>query len=150
MVVGPVAQAEPPLLRVLIVDDHPLFPELLLRLFQARDWIEVVGCAVNGRDAVAVASATKPDVVLMDIKMPLLDGIEATRRILQHRRHTIVLVLTSSDSSSDHERALAAGARVVLDKVIDPLELLAYLEEAYLERLAAPREPDGVLTTAPR
>jgi CheY-like chemotaxis protein len=148
MVVGPVAQAEPPL-RVLIVDDHPLFPELLLRLFQARDWIEVVGCAVNGRDAVAVASATEPDVVLMDIKMPLLDGIEATRRILQHR-HTIVLVLTSSDSSSDHERALAAGARVVLDKLIDPLELLAYLEEAYLERLAAPGEPDGVLTTAPR
>jgi CheY-like chemotaxis protein len=148
MVVGPEPQADPPL-RVLIVDDHPLFPELLLRLFQARDWIEVVGCAVNGRDAVAVASATKPDVVLMDLKMPLLDGIEATRRILQHR-HTIVLVLTSSDSSSDHERALAAGARVVLDKVIDPLELLAYLEEAYLERLAAPREPDGVLTTAPR
>jgi CheY-like chemotaxis protein len=148
MVVGPEPQADPPL-RVLIVDDHPLFPELLLRLFQARDWIEVVGCAVNGRDAVAVASATKPDVVLMDLKMPLLDGIEATRRILQHR-HTIVLVLTSSDSSSDHARALAAGARVVLDKVIDPLELLAYLEEAYLERLAAPREPDGVLTTAPR
>jgi DNA-binding NarL/FixJ family response regulator len=148
MVVGPEPQADPPL-RVLIVDDHPLFPELLLRLFQARDWIEVVGCAVNGRDAVAVASATKPDVVLMDLKMPLLDGIEATRRILEHR-HTIVLVLTSSDSSSDHARALAAGARVVLDKVIDPLELLAYLEEAYLERLAAPREPDGVLTTAPR
>jgi DNA-binding NarL/FixJ family response regulator len=148
MVVGPEPQADPPL-RVLIVDDHPLFPELLLRLFQVRDWIEVVGCAVNGRDAVAVASATKPDVVLMDLKMPLLDGIEATRRILEHR-HTIVLVLTSSDSSSDHARALAAGARVVLDKVIDPLELLAYLEEAYLERLAAPREPDGVLTTAPR
>jgi CheY-like chemotaxis protein len=142
--VSPVAEPEP--LRVLIVDDNPWYPELLLRLFHAQDWIEVVGCAVNGRDGVALASATKPDVVLMDINMPLLDGIEATRRILQRRRAT-VLVLTASVEPSEHQRALAAGARAVLDKAIDPMVLFAYLQDAYLP---ASGDPHGILTATPR
>ncbi|HEX4679660.1 MAG TPA: response regulator transcription factor, partial [Gaiellaceae bacterium] len=139
-------RAEPRPLRVLIVDDHPSYPELLLRYFQFQDWIEVVGCAVNGRDGVALASATNPDVVLMDINMPLLDGVEATRRILQRRRAT-VLVLTASAEPAEHERALAAGARAVLDKAIEPMDLVACLQEAYLEYLASSGDPDGILTT---
>jgi DNA-binding NarL/FixJ family response regulator len=142
------AQPERPL-RVLIVDDHPLFPELLFRLFHAHDWIEVVGCAANGRDGVMIASATKPDLILMDIDMPLMDGVEATRRILSNR-WTVVIVLTASSTTEDHQRALEAGARVVLPKDTDPEEIVAQLRDAYLERLTrTARHPQRVLATTP-
>jgi CheY-like chemotaxis protein len=118
---------------VLIADDNPLFPELLLSMCQRHDWLIVVGCAANGRDAVVLASATSPDVVLMDIDMPLLDGIEATRRILA-RQHAVVIVLTASADPPKHEAALVAGARAVLPKTIDPAVLIAHLESAYIER----------------
>jgi DNA-binding NarL/FixJ family response regulator len=123
---------DPPPLRVLIVDDHPLFPQLLLRMFQAHEWIEVVGCAVNGRDGVLLASATEPDAVVMDLDMPVMDGIEATRQILASQS-VAVLIITGS-SVSGHEEALAAGARVVLPKTVDPVVLIAHLQNAYLER----------------
>ena len=146
---APSNEADKPL-RVLIVDDHPLFPELLFRIFHDYDWIEVVGCAANGRDGVMIASATKPDVVLMDIDMPLLDGIEATRRILR-RRWTVVIFLTSSASPEDHARAAAAGARVLLPKDTDPERIVAHLRDVYLDRSARSkaRHPDGVLASAP-
>jgi CheY-like chemotaxis protein len=127
---GPLDEPQP--LRVLIVDDHPLFPQLLLRLFQAHEWIDVVGCAVNGRDGVMLASTTFPEVVVMDLDMPVMNGIEATRQILANQS-AVVLIVTGS-SSCEHEVALAAGARVVLPKTIDPVVLIAHLQNAYLER----------------
>jgi DNA-binding NarL/FixJ family response regulator len=129
--VPPLPEEDP--LRVLIADDHPLYPELLLGVCNRLDWVVVVGCAANGRDAVVLASATSPDVVLMDIDMPLMDGIEATRRILA-RSEAVVIVLTSSSDPSDHERALAAGARAVFPKTVDLGVLLGHLQRAYLER----------------
>jgi DNA-binding NarL/FixJ family response regulator len=126
--------AEQPL-RVLIVEDHPIYTELLLRSFQRHDWIDVVGCATNGRDGVVLASSAKPDVVLMDIEMPVMDGIEATKRILDRLAPT-VFVLTSSASAQHHTRALAAGARAVLPKTIDPALLIGHLQNVYLERTA--------------
>jgi CheY-like chemotaxis protein len=122
-------------LRVLIVEDHPIYTELLLRSFQRHDWVDVVGCALNGRDGVALASATKPDVVLMDIEMPVMDGIEATKRILDELSPA-VFVLTASVSAQHHGRALAAGARAVLPKTIDPALLIGHLQNVYLERTA--------------
>jgi DNA-binding NarL/FixJ family response regulator len=124
--------AEQPL-RVLIADDSPVYPELLLSTCRRHDWIQVVGCVANGRDAVVLASATSPDVVLMDIDMPLLDGIEATRRILA-AGSPVVLVLTASVEPADHAAALAAGARVVLPKTVDQGVLVAHLESAFRER----------------
>jgi CheY-like chemotaxis protein len=123
-------------LRVLIADDHPILTELLLRTFHSHDWIEVVGCAANGRDAVMLASAAKPDLILMDIEMPIMDGIEATRRILA-RMSTVVLVLTASAPQGDREIALAAGARAVLPKTIDPALLVGHLQNVFLEHAAA-------------
>jgi DNA-binding NarL/FixJ family response regulator len=129
-------------LRVLIADDDPLFPELLLGMCQRHDWIRVVGCAANGRDAAVLASATSPDLVLMDIDMPVLNGIEATRRILA-RSPVVVIVLTASADPEDLTGALAAGARAVLPKTVDPAVLVAHLRNAYLERGAfSERVPD--------
>jgi DNA-binding NarL/FixJ family response regulator len=120
-------------LKVLIVEDHPIFTELLLRSFHKHDWVEVVGCATNGRDGVVLAATATPDVILMDIEMPVMDGIEATSRILDHIS-PVVFVLTASASPQHHARALAAGARAVLPKTIDPALLIGHLQNVYLER----------------
>jgi DNA-binding NarL/FixJ family response regulator len=127
-------------LRVLIVEDHPIFTELLLRSFHRHDWVDVVGCATNGRDGVVLASTARPDVVLMDIEMPLMDGIEATSRILE-RMPAVVFVLTASANATHHARALAAGARAILPKTIDPALLIGHLQNVCLERIAASDGP---------
>jgi DNA-binding NarL/FixJ family response regulator len=132
---SPCAPAESPL-RVLIVEDHPILAELLVSTFQSHDWIEVVGRAANGRDAVALASALEPDLVLMDIHMPIMDGVEATRRILR-LMSTVVLVLTASAAQEERDRILANGARAVLPKTIDPVVLVGHLRNVYLERADA-------------
>jgi DNA-binding NarL/FixJ family response regulator len=132
-------EADEPL-RVLIVEDHPIFTELLLRSFHRHDWVEVVGCATNGRDGVVLASAARPDVILMDIEMPIMDGIEATSLILD-RMPAVVFMLTSSASAIHHARSLAAGARAVLPKTIDPALLIGHLQNVYLERIAAADGP---------
>jgi len=123
-------------LRVLIVEDHPSFTELLLRSFHRHKWVEVVGCAANGREGVVLAAATRPDIVLMDIEMPVMDGIEATRLIVD-RMPAVVFVLTASATGIHHQRALAAGARAVMPKTVDPALLIGHLQNVYLERAAA-------------
>jgi CheY-like chemotaxis protein len=120
-------------LRVLIVDDHALYTELLLRQLAPYEWIEVVGCAANGRDGVTLAAAASPDAILMDLDMPVLDGIEAIRRI-RLRSDVPVLVLTASASAVDRDRALAAGALAILPKTIDPYVLAAELGSVLLAR----------------
>jgi CheY-like chemotaxis protein len=112
-----------------------MYTELLLRLLALHDWIEIVGCAANGRDAVTLASAASPDLVLMDIDMPIMNGIDAMLRI-RERRPVTVLVLTGSASQVDRDRALAAGALAILPKATDPLELLAHIERVFLARAA--------------
>jgi len=126
-----VPQVDRPL-RVLIVEDHPLYTELLLRSLQRHDWVEIVGCATNGRDGVALATSCRPDVVLMDIEMPVMDGIEATRR-MQDDVGAAVFVLASSVVAEHHARALDAGARAVLPKTIDPALLIGHLQSVHLE-----------------
>ena len=102
--------------------------------------MDIVGCATNGREGVALAQRFRPDVVLMDIEMPVMDGIEATKRILDDLS-AAVFVLTSSASAQHHSRALAAGARAVLSKTIDPALLIGHLQNVYLERSAVAVAP---------
>ena len=104
------AASRPAPIRVLIADDHRLFAQALEAILAAEDRIDVVGYARDGREAVALARTLIPDVVLMDISMPELDGIEATRMILGEATPTRVLMLTGSNSRVDVDRARDAGA----------------------------------------
>jgi len=96
--------------RVLIADDQTLFRSGLARLLDVDDRVSVVGEAVDGADAVKLALSLKPDVVLMDIKMPNLDGIEATRRIVSENPKIKVLILTTFEADNHVIQALKAGA----------------------------------------
>jgi DNA-binding NarL/FixJ family response regulator len=97
--------------RVLIADDQTLFRAGLARLLEEDDRIEIVGQATDGADAVKQALKVKPDVVLMDLKMPNVDGIEATRQILAQLPLTKVLILTTFEADNHVIQALKAGAR---------------------------------------
>ena len=96
--------------RVLIVDDQTLFRNGLARLLDEDERIEVIGQAIDGADAVKQVARLKPDVVLMDVKMPNVDGIEATRQVIEADPTAKVLVLTTFETDSQVIQALKAGA----------------------------------------
>jgi DNA-binding NarL/FixJ family response regulator len=105
-------------IRVLICDDHTILREGIRLLLNAQPDIEVVAEAVDGRDAVDKARALKPDVILMDIAMPLLNGLEATKQIRREQPNARVLVLTMYESDEYVSKMLEAGAAgYVLKKV---------------------------------
>ena len=95
---------------VVIADDQRLFAEALEAILSTDGRISVVGRAADGRAAVELARESKPDVVLMDIAMPVMDGIDATRAIQDESPQTRVIVLTGSAATRDVSRARAAGA----------------------------------------
>ena len=97
-------------IRVLIADDHRLFAEALQAILATDTRIEVVGRARDGAEAVELARALHPDVILMDISMPIVDGFEATARIRKDNAHACVLMLTGSNARTDVDRARQAGA----------------------------------------
>jgi len=99
----------PDSIRVLIADDHRLFSDALEAILTAEPEMEVVGRARNGEEAVEQALALNPDVILMDIEMPVVDGVEATKRIRELRQSACVLMLTGSNSRTDVARAREAG-----------------------------------------
>jgi DNA-binding NarL/FixJ family response regulator len=102
--------------RVLIADDDPLFIENVEALLSDDERVDVVGTATDGKEAVELAIALAPDVTLMDISMPGLDGIEATRLIREQLPSASVLVLTGSSISADVDRAMQAGVAAFLTK----------------------------------
>ncbi|HXD64060.1 MAG TPA: response regulator transcription factor [Solirubrobacteraceae bacterium] len=112
------------MIRLLIADDHPLVRDALTTLLAGADDIEVVGATADGREAVEVALATSPDVVLMDLEMPELNGMDATRALREAGSDARVVVLTTF---SDRDRilgALDAGALGYLLKDAEPEEII--------------------------
>ena len=106
-------------IRVLIADDHPLFRDGLRAMLQAGEDTELTGAATDGLQAVELALHSQPDVVVMDLQMPGMDGIEATRRIVADSPHIAVVVLTMFDDDESVFSALRAGARGYLLKGAD-------------------------------
>jgi DNA-binding NarL/FixJ family response regulator len=102
--------------RVLVVDDEPLFVQMLEALLGADPRIEIVGVAGDGGEAVELAVELEPDVTLMDISMPTMDGIEAVRRIRAQRPNACIVMLTGSSAASDVDRSRKAGAVGFLTK----------------------------------
>ena len=96
--------------RILVADDHALLRQALRMMLEAQEGLEVVGEATNGRDAVENAELMMPDVVLMDMVMPGLNGIDATRQILKRSPNTKVLILTAYLEDERLLQALRAGA----------------------------------------
>jgi two-component system response regulator DesR len=103
-------------LRVLIADDHPLFAEALTLTLEADQRLEVVGHARNGREAIELATGLRPDVILMDLDMPVVDGIEATRSVREVSPASRVVIVTASTSPDDERLARDAGAAGYLRK----------------------------------
>ena len=105
-----------PPIRVLIADDHRMFAEALEAILSTEDRIEVVGRASDGEEAVAMARTLEPDVVALDISMPVMDGFEAAAEMERFDRPPAVLMLTGSNSSDDVDRARRAGVKGYMTK----------------------------------
>jgi len=116
--------------RVLIVDDHPVVRDGLRGIFESTAEFEVAGEARNGAEAVTRARALKPDVVLMDLRMPDVDGVTAIKRLAELGLDTRVLVLTTYDTDSDVVPAIEAGATGYLLKDAPRTELLRAVRAA--------------------
>jgi DNA-binding NarL/FixJ family response regulator len=113
-------------MRILIADDHALFRDGLRSLLEAND-LEVLGEAGNGREAVEMAWQLKPDVVLMDLGMPEVDGLEATKRLAAELPAIKVVVLTASEDEDNLFEAIKSGAKGYLLKDLQSEQFLALL-----------------------
>jgi DNA-binding NarL/FixJ family response regulator len=113
-------------IRVLIADDQSLFLESLSTfLHNYADDIEVVGLAKNGAEALEKAAELRPDILLMDVHMPVMDGVEATRRLIESHPEVKILILSTYDEDEYVRQALGLGASGYLLKDISPTELIA-------------------------
>jgi two-component system, NarL family, response regulator LiaR len=120
-----------PAIRVLLVDDHPVVRQGLRALLSTQDGIDVVGEAGDGEAAVAAAERLSPDVVLMDVVMPGIDGVEALRRIGGRRPQTRVVMLTSYADERRAMEAVDAGASGFLLKDASPRDVAAAIRAAH-------------------
>jgi NarL family two-component system response regulator LiaR len=150
-------------IRVLLVDDHAVVRKGLRALLDREAGIEIVGEAEDGEQALRTADRLRPDIVLMDLEMPGMGGIEATRRITELRPDTRVVVLTSHASEEDVFPALKAGAVGYLLKHSAPEEVLRAISQAQrgetvlhpaiarmvLQELHRPAQPDRAATSDP-
>lgn len=152
------------MVRMLIVDDHAIVLEGLRTLLSEEDTIQVVGEARNGMEAVALATQLQPDVVLMDLVMPEMDGITATRHIRQNCPHTQVVVLTSFAEDQRVPEAIQAGAIGYLLKDVLKPDLIAAIQAVarseptlhpeaqrqLMRQVVAPAKPDLLRTLTER
>ncbi|MBF0697958.1 response regulator transcription factor [Actinomyces bowdenii] len=125
-----------PRVRVLVADDHPVVRLGIVGMLLDQEDLEVVGQAHDGAEAISLAEELGPDVVLMDLRMPVLDGVEATRRIASRTSGARVVVLTTYDTDGDILRAVEAGAIGYLLKDSPRNDILAAVRAAAVGRSA--------------
>lgn len=118
-------------IRLLIADDHAFYREGVRTMLLGLEDVEVISEAANGEETIATAIALQPDVILMDIKMPGTNGIEATRRLLQASPHIKILVVTMFEDDDSVFAAMRAGARGYLLKDADQDELVRAVQAVY-------------------
>ncbi len=133
--------------RVLIVDDHAIVRMGMVSLVNAQPGMEVVGEAKNGELGVKAALRLKPDVVVMDILMPVMDGVESTRRILAALPQTKVLVLTTSTAASELAAALEAGATGIIPKTTSNPALLSAIRSVAAGNRVVTSEIDEIIAS---
>jgi DNA-binding NarL/FixJ family response regulator len=112
-------------IRVLLADDQRFFLNALQLALAEEEWMEIVGCAANGEEAVQLVESLSPDLVLMDVAMPVLDGIAATRRIRELAPSSSVVILTGTDSPDGQALAREAGASGYVRKSSDLPKLVS-------------------------
>ena len=136
-------------IRVFIVDDHPMIRSGLAAMIDAESDLEHVGEAANGEEAVRLAPAAAPDVVLMDLVMPQMDGIAATALLRESLPSTRILILTSLLEAGEVRRAIEAGACGYLLKNATAQELVTTIRSAYAgRRVLAPEATDALIAAA--
>lgn len=118
-------------IRVILADDHPVVRRGLAAIVDLEDDIEVIGEAENGQEAVTLTLSLRPDVVLMDLKMPVLGGLEAIKRIRAEAPATRVIILSTFADDDDIYAGIAAGARGYLLKDAPPDQLIQFIRAAY-------------------
>lgn len=129
--------------RVLLVDDHALFREGMVSIIAAQPDLEVVGEAEDGLEALVKAQELRPDLVLLDIQMPGMDGLEACRQIKKDRPETVVVMLTVRDDDDKLFQAIRAGAQGYLLKSTRSKEVLEMLRGALRGEAAIPPQLAG-------
>jgi two-component system nitrate/nitrite response regulator NarL len=122
--------------RILLVDDQPLFRGAIASLIDGEPDLTVVGEAENGLDGVAKAALLRPDLVIMDVEMPLMNGVEATRRIREQQPSTKVVMLTVSESDEHVFEAIRIGAHGYLLKDLRPQQLFEMVRSVMREETA--------------
>ena len=111
-------------IRILIADDHPIVRQGLATVLEQESDLSVVGQAANGMEAVAKARELMPDIILMDLQMPEMDGLEAINRIMAEELKTGIIILTTYDTDDHFFRGIEAGARGYLLKDTPPEEVV--------------------------
>lgn len=140
-----------PVITILVVDDHPVVRTGLIALLERQDDMHVLGEAGDGEEAVALHRRLRPDLVLMDLRLPRLSGVEATARICGEFPEARILVLTTYDGDEDIYRALQAGARGYLLKDLAREELLEAIRAVRSgQRRISPRAAHHLAERVPR
>lgn len=144
-----------PVLRILIADDHAIVRQGLKLLIDSQPDMKVIAEAASGDAVLAQATAVKPDVVVMDISMPGINGLMATRELKQRQPYTTVVALTRHEDRTYLEELLRAGASAYVLKQSPPAEFLRALRAVaaggiYLDPAITPQVADGLLAAKPR
>lgn len=146
-------------IRILIVDDHPVVRYGLSAMFESQPDLTVIGCAESGEEALDLTRRFSPDVIIMDLRMPGMNGVDATRAILAEQPKARIIVLTTYRTDEDIHQALRAGAQGYLLKATPAAQLGDAVRRVYagsqcippeIERTAAERTPNADLTPRER